>query len=216
MTAPAETLAQVHGVYLLTPDWLDTARLLAVTTQALDAGVGVLQYRQKQGGAALRREQAHALRALTRRFGALLIINDDPMLAAEVEADGLHIGRDDGDVAAVRARWHGLLGASCYADASRALHSRAALADYVAFGSVFASPTKPAAVRAPLSLLSQARAAGLHAVAIGGIDETNISEVAAHGAQAAALISAIYEAPDPAAATRRLIQRFEEGERRYG
>jgi thiamine-phosphate pyrophosphorylase len=210
--APDRALDRLRGLYLLTPDWSDTARLLAVTEAALAAGVRALQYRHKQADTALRRAQAAALRALTRRHGALLIVNDRVELAAEVDADGLHIGRDDGDVAALRTRWPRLLGVSCYAEPARARAAAAAGADYVAFGAVFASPTKPAAVRAPLPLLTDARRDGLYVVAIGGIDAGNIAQVAAAGAHAAALISAVYDAADPAAAVRLLAQRFKDGE----
>lgn len=207
-----------QGVYLLTPDWDDTARLLAVTEAALAAGVRALQYRHKQAPRTLALEQAAALRALTRAHGALLIVNDDARLARAVDADGVHIGRDDGAVEHARAHLvAGMsVGVSCYDRFDAAEVATAQGADYVAFGSVFASRTKPGAVRAPLSLLARAR--GLRrtdgrppgTVAIGGIDADNIGQVAAAGAQAAALIAAIYDAADPFAAARRLIERFNE------
>lgn len=201
-----------RGVYLLTPDWDDTERLLAVTRQALAAGVRTLQYRHKSATAPLRLAQARALRELTREYRAQLAINDDPDLAYRVDADFLHLGRDDPQLATARARAPGLgLGASCYADWDCALAAVRAGASYVAFGAVFASVTKPQAVRAPLSLLARARAAGLHGVAIGGIDAGNIGQVAAAGAAAAALIRAVYDAADPAAAAARLIEEFQRG-----
>lgn len=211
MNAPL--LTRLRGVYLLSPDWDDDARLLAATAAALAAGVPVLQYRHKTASTAVRQRQAAALRALTRGHGALLIVNDDARLAAAVGADGVHLGRDDGAVAAARALLPAgsLIGVSCYDDWARAERAAAEGADYVAFGSVFASRVKPAAVRAPLALFGRARAAGLHAVAIGGIDAGNIAQVAAAGAQAAALISAVYDAPDPGAAARRLSDEFQQG-----
>ncbi|GIL05590.1 MAG: thiamine-phosphate synthase [Betaproteobacteria bacterium] len=203
-----------RGVYLLTPDWTDTPRLLATTAAALAAGVRWLQYRNKSADAATRRAQALALRELTLAHGAKLVVNDDIGLAIEAHADGVHVGRDDPDPRPRLAR-EGVamvVGVSCYDDFARAQAAVAAGADYVAFGAVFASPTKPAAVRAPLALLSRARAAGMHAVAIGGIGADNIAQVAAAGAHAAALITAVYDAADPGAAARELISKFKAGE----
>jgi thiamine-phosphate pyrophosphorylase len=232
-TAADRGAERIRGVYLLTPDWDDTARLLEVTEAALGAGVAAVQYRHKRAAPPLRRTQAQALRALTARHGALLIVNDDPALAAQIGADGVHVGREDAAPAqAVRAappgragRW--LVGVSCYNDWARALEATAAAAGYVAFGAMFASATKPAAVSAPLSLLGRARRAGMHVVAIGGIDAGNIGAVAAAGAHAAALISAVYGAGGAgggqvpgaaraaAAAAARLLEEFERGRQRH-
>jgi thiamine-phosphate pyrophosphorylase len=216
---PVARAARVRGVYLLTPEWDDEQQLLDCTAGALAAGVGLLQMRRKSGSTPQRLALARRLRELTHRHDAVLIVNDDIELALAVGADGVHLGRDDGDPAAARRRLPAtaILGVSCYNDLERARAAIAAGADYVAFGSVFASATKPDAVRAPVSLLTRARAAGQHVVAIGGIDETNIAQVAAAGAHAAALISAVY-APDPVAdaapdragsAVRRLCEQFE-------
>jgi thiamine-phosphate pyrophosphorylase len=206
-----------RGVYLLTPDWDDTLRLREVTAAALGAGVRWVQYRNKRATAATRRAQALVLRELTRAHGARLVVNDDVDLALAAGADGVHVGRDDPDPRPrlKRAGAALLIGVSCYDDLARAQAACAARADYVAFGSVFASPTKPHAVRAPLALLAQARAAGLHVVAIGGIAAANIAQVAAAGAHAAALISAVFDAADPGAAARTLIANFETGQHQY-
>jgi thiamine-phosphate pyrophosphorylase len=209
--------ARPCGVYLLTPDLDDTARLLATTRAALAAGVRVVQYRHKDADAALRLAQARALRELTAVFGARLIVNDDLDLALAVRADGLHAGRDDGDPARLRALLPAplVLGISCYASFDAAQDAIGAGADYVAFGSVFASPTKPDAVRAPLALLTRARQAGWHVVAIGGIDATNIAQVAGAGGHAAALITAVFNAADPSHAARTLVDQFERGRNAY-
>ena len=203
-TAPA-------GVYALTPDWNDTARLLEVTAQALSGGVRWLQYRNKRADAALRRTQAQALRALTHTYGAALVVNDEVELALLAGADGVHVGREDPDPRARIGARKLLIGVSCYDQIDLARAAWRAGAHYVAFGAVFASPTKPAAVRAPLALLAQARAEGMQVTAIGGIDAGNIRAVAGHGAHAAALITAIYDAPDPEAAARELVEQFELG-----
>lgn len=223
MTTPERTDrapagARLSGLYLLTPDGFDDARLLAATERALAAGVDVLQFRNKSAGAVERRALAGALRRLCTRHGALFIVNDDLELALAVGADGVHLGRDDGDPAAARRRLPEsfVLGVSCYNDFERARAATAAGADYVAFGAVFASAVKPTAVHAPLALLARGREAGMRVVAIGGIDAGNIAHVAAAGAHAAALISAVYGAPAGIeAAVERLKSQFETGRKQY-
>jgi thiamine-phosphate pyrophosphorylase len=187
-----------------------------VTAAALAAGVGWLQYRHKAAAPEVRRAQAGQLRELTRRYGARLIVNDDPALAQAVQADGVHLGRDDAAALAVKLGWpRAIVGVSCYADLPRALAAHRDGADYVAFGSVFASRTKRDAVRAPLALLTRARTQGLRTVAIGGIDAGNIGTVAGAGAHAAAVISAVYDAALPDLAARELIEQWSRGREAY-
>jgi thiamine-phosphate pyrophosphorylase len=127
-----------------------------------------------------------------------LIVNDDVALALAVDAAGVHLGRDDGELAAARARLHGrLLGASGYDQPALARRAVAAGADDGAGGAVFDSPTKPAAVRAPLALF--ALDLGVPKVAIGGITLDNAPRVLAAGADALAVISDLFDAPDVAA-----------------
>jgi thiamine-phosphate pyrophosphorylase len=204
---------RLRGVYLLTPDAnAEAFDAIAHTCRAAVAtGVAAVQYRNKTATAPERRAQASALQAIVRPFGALLIVNDDLALALDIGADGVHLGRDDGDLARARkALPFGLLGASCYDDLDRAAAAVAHGADVLAFGSVFPSSTKPHAVRAPLALLGAARARfpAQRIVAIGGIDTAGIGAVAAAGAHAAAVISAVFEAAEPAAAARQLQLEF--------
>lgn len=190
----------MRGLYAITPDGADSARLLQLAARALEGGTRLLQYRNKTAGPAQRLDEARALVALCERHGARLIVNDDLALAQEVKAHGLHLGREDGELAAARAAFPGLLGASCYDSLDLAKRAAAARADYIAFGSVFPSPTKPGAVRAPLSLFAAARQLGLPMVAIGGITLDNAPQLVAAGADALAVISALFDAPDVAAA----------------
>lgn len=189
----------LSGLYAVTPDLADTTDLLRRVGQALQGGLRLLQYRNKPAAAALRREQAGALHALCRAQGVPLVINDDLQLALEIGADGAHLGREDGDLAAARAALGPgkLLGISCYDDIGRAREAKRVGADYVAFGSFFASPTKPAAVRAPLTLLGAAKAGlGLPVCAIGGITLQNAPQLIAAGADLLAVITDLFEAPD--------------------
>lgn len=193
---------KLKGLYAVTPDLADTDELLRRARQALEGGASLVQYRNKQAAAALRREQAAALLALCRRRGVPLVINDGLQLALDIGADGAHLGREDGDLAAARAALvpGKLLGVSCYDDMERAREAGRIGADYIAFGSFFASPTKPAAVRAPLTLLAEARnELGLPVCAIGGITLQNAPQLIAAGADLLAVITDLFEAPDIAA-----------------
>lgn len=200
------------GLYAITPDWQDTARLVAVTDAILRGGCRVLQYRNKTASPCHRDEQAAALRGLTRRHGALLIINDDVELGLACEADGVHLGGDDGDLATARQRLgpDRVLGASCYQDLDLARAAVQAGVDYVAFGSFYASPTKPLARRADPALVGAAkRQSGLPVCCIGGIDLGNAAPLIASGADLLAVISAVYNSPDPERASRAFCQLFE-------
>ena len=195
----------ITGLYAITPDIADTDTLLLRTRAALTGGARVLQYRNKTASAALRREQAKALQALCMEFAVPLIINDHLDLALDVDAAGLHLGGDDGDIAAARAQLGPakLLGASCYNRIELAQSAVAAGADHIAFGSFFASGIKPDAVRPPLDLISRAKQQfRLPVVAIGGITPHNAAQLIAAGVDAVAVISAVFTAHDVAAAAR--------------
>ena len=180
----------LRGLYAITPQAGDVERK---TRLALEGGIALLQYRQKKRDVAL----ARSIVRMAQEFRVPVIINDAVDLALEVGADGAHLGRDDGELAPARKRLHGkLLGASCYNDLALAQAAAKAGADYVAFGSVFPSPTKPGAVRAPLELFGQARALGVPLAAIGGITLQNAPQVIAAGADLLAVISDLFDAPD--------------------
>lgn len=201
----------IRGLYAITPDEADTQVLLAKVRQALAGGTRLLQYRNKLAGPSLKREQAAALATLCRAHGMVFIVNDDLALALEVGAQGVHMGSDDGDLAAAR-RVLGpdrLLGASCYNRLDLALAARTAGASYVAFGAAYASGTKPGAVHAPLELYRQAHAeVGLPIVAIGGISRHNAPELIGAGVAAVAVITAVFNAPDVEKAAREFAALF--------
>jgi thiamine-phosphate pyrophosphorylase len=193
-----------RGLYLITPDEADTDRLLARVRPALAAGPALLQYRNKGADASLRREQARELLAACRSAGLPLVINDDWRLAAELGADGAHLGSEDGSVAEARATLGpaALLGASCYDRLDLAERAAADGASYLAFGAFFPSATKPAANRAEPGLLKASAHLNLPRVAIGGITPDNAGIVIAAGADLVAVISGVFDSPDPAASVR--------------
>jgi len=204
---------RLRGLYAITPDDADSARLVARARAALEGSDGggwaALQYRNRLASPTLRPEEARSLAALARARGIPFIVNDDLELALEIGADGVHLGREDCNLAAARDRIPGkLLGASCYDSLPLARAAVQAGADYVAFGSVFPSSTKPGAVRAPLALFREARVLGVPLVAIGGITVENAAEALQAGANAVAVISGLFDATDIAERARAFARLF--------
>src|SRR6266513_3029685 len=184
---------KLRGLYAITPEAAESAALLAMLQDALEGGAALLQYRRRKPDVLEAKEVVH----LARRHGVPVIVNDDVELALEVSADGAHLGREDGDLRAARARLAGrILGASSYDRLQLARAAVASGADYVAFGSVFASPTKPGAVQAAHSLFTRARHLGVPLAAIGGITLENAPRLISAGADLLAVISDLFEAPD--------------------
>ena len=189
----------ISGLYAITPDEPDTALLAEKVRLALAGGARAIQYRNKTAATNLKRTQCRALLKLCRSAAVPFIVNDDLALALEIDADGVHLGAEDGDLAAARKLLGKgrMLGASCYDRIGLALAAAQAGVDYVAFGSVFGSVTKPGAVRAPQTIFSRARKeVGLPLVAIGGITLQNAADVYAAGADSLAVISALFDAAD--------------------
>jgi len=197
---------RLQGLYAITEDRALSAGEACVAVEAaLRGGASLVQYRDKSGDHRRRLAAATALRVLCTRYRVPLLINDDVELARAVGADGVHLGRDDLDVRQARARLpdHSLIGVSCYNRFELAQRAVDAGADYVAFGSFFASPTKPQAVAATPDLLRRARTElSVPTVAIGGISPENGAALVRAGADMLAVISAVFAAPDIAAAAR--------------
>ena len=189
---------RLRGLYAVTPDERDTARLAAMVGAAIDGGATAVQYRNKEATHAVRREQARALARLCRQRGALFIVNDDATLASEVDADGVHIGEDDAAMAQARlqVKEGRIVGVSCYDDLSRAHALAGEGADYIAFGSFFPSRVKPDARRADLSLVRAAKSLGVPVVGIGGITSENAPVLVDAGIDAVAVISDVFAHDD--------------------
>lgn len=191
---------ELRGLYAVTPDCAATDTLLTAVVAVLRGGCRWVQYRDKTAIDAERQIRAAALRRLTREYGAGLIINDDVVLVQTVRADGVHLGRDDGELAEARRRLgpEAIIGASCYADLKRARQAAAAGASYVAFGAVYPSATKPSAMAVPLDVFAAARAQlAVPVCAIGGLTLDNAPPVIAAGAQMLAVVNSLFAAPDP-------------------
>ena len=202
----------VSGLYAVTPELTDSKVLISKVDAVLRGGASVIQYRSKSIADLLRRSQAAEIANLCRRRNALFIVNDSVELAREVNADGVHLGRDDGGVLAARKMLGSgkLIGVSCYNEIARAREAVSQGADYVAFGSFFSSSTKPQALRAGAELLRVAASEiALPLVAIGGITEDNAGGLIAAGADAVAVVSALFDAVDVEAQARRFARLFQ-------
>jgi thiamine-phosphate pyrophosphorylase len=187
--------AAIRGVYAITPDEADTELLLAKVEAALRGGIHVLQYRNKAANHKLQTQQARLLLPLCRQYNVPLIINDSIKLCLTLDADGVHLGADDGNLAEARLRLgaNKILGASCYNRLDLALAAAEAGADYAAFGACFISGTKPNAPVAALSLFKEAkRSVNIPMVAIGGITTQNVALALNAGADTIAVVGALF------------------------
>ncbi len=202
----------IKGLYAVTPDEPNTDVLLAKVEAALQGGINILQYRNKQANHKLQTQQARAILSLCRQYNVPLIINDSVKLCLTLDADGVHIGADDGDLDEIRARLgpSKILGASCYNRLDLALNAQQAGVNYVAFGACFASSTKPNAPVASLDLFRLAQMQ-LHipTVAIGGITLANAPLTIDAGANAIAVINAIFNTSDVKLGTQQFAQLFD-------
>jgi thiamine-phosphate pyrophosphorylase len=192
--------SRLRGLYAITDEQLiPQSGFTATIEQALSGGAAIIQYRDKSTDAAKRLHQASVLRDLCDQHSATLIINDDIALAGAVAADGVHLGEDDVSIEEARSMLgkDSIIGVSCYNQLQRALTAQAAGADYVAFGAIFSSPTKPTARSASCELIVEAKSQlEIPVCAIGGIDKTNAVRAVDAGADMVALISGLFCADD--------------------
>lgn len=201
----------IRGLYAITLDSTDTANLLAMTELVLAGGATIVQYRNKIADAALRQEQAYLLAQLCRKYQAMFIINDHVDLAIAVDADGVHLGQDDGCISDVRKKLGAekIIGVSCYNQLNLAVDAAQQGADYIAFGAFFASLTKPDAVTASTDLLRKAKQKlNVPIVIIGGITLTNAAALIDLGGDAIAVSNALYGTQDIQSAAKAFSQLF--------
>ncbi len=209
MTERAER-QRIAGLYAITDSTLLQGRLLSAVEAALSGGVRMLQYRDKSGDSARRRSEAEALLALCRRHQVPLLINDDVELAQAVGADGVHLGQGDAALATARQQLgaQAIIGITCHDRLDLAAAASAGGADYLAFGAMYASTSKPGARPCPLAVLGAARRFHLPLVAIGGITPDNARDVIAAGADALAVIASLWQSPDIAGRAHQFSQEF--------
>ena len=192
-------ISNARGIYAITDcDKLADNELIEKTETLLSIGISLLQYRNKTNNQHEKKELAIALQALCHDYQTPFIVNDDLQLAQEINADGIHLGKDDIDIKTARqALGEKIIGISCYNDLDRAIAAEQNTADYIAFGSFFSSTTKPAAIRADIELLKQAKLQlTIPIVAIGGITPENGKQLVNAGADYLAVISGLYSTAD--------------------
>lgn len=202
-------MADIWGLYAITdPTLIPAERLLAACEAALRGGARLLQYRDKPASPSERWTRAVSLRDLCRDHGAALLINDDPQLAADIGADGVHIGQSDGGIQRARQLLgpDAIIGITCHGNPELAKDAAEAGANYAAFGRFFPSLTKPGAPQAELAILSTPLA--LPKVAIGGATPDNAPALIAAGADAVAVIHSLFSAADIEARARLFANLF--------
>jgi thiamine-phosphate pyrophosphorylase len=194
-------MAKLTGIYGILPADLETDDLLNRAEAALKGGVRILQFRDKKQGYKRALQRAQALRRLTLGYEATFIVNDSIQLALDSSADGVHLGRDDEALTAVKLREISgkmLIGITCRADASLAKSVLDNGVDYIAFGAIWKTDSKPEVPEIGLNRLAKARQMfpDANICAIGGISADNVAAVKAAGADCAALISGLFAAQD--------------------
>ncbi|MDR0933951.1 MAG: thiamine phosphate synthase [Burkholderiaceae bacterium] len=196
----------LRGLYIVTPNWDDTAKLLDVTEKALKGGATIVQYRHKTAGPEQRRKQATALQALCKRYDVPFIINDHVDLCLELDADGIHVGETDESVAAVRARIgpDKILGASCYGEMDLVQSAINNGATYIALGGFYPSVTKSYDLATPLDMIGKVKKKwpDMPSCAIGGITPENAIPMVEQGIDMISVISHVYLSNDPEKAAR--------------
>jgi thiamine-phosphate pyrophosphorylase len=203
---------RLNGLYAITDESLIAEEKFSEAIEAaLLGGASIIQYRDKSDNKAKRLQQAVMVRELCNRYDATCIINDDIELAKTVAADGVHLGRDDTALSSARQELGegAIIGISCYDDIGLAVAAEQNSADYVAFGTMFSSPTKPDAVCAGPDTITQARKQlNIPICAIGGINESNILQLVNHHTDMAAVISSLFATDDIQQRARSLSQYF--------
>ena len=212
MTVENTAKKQLKGLYAITDEYLiDEHDFTQSIEYALQGGSKIIQYRDKSNHPHKKLQQANALRSLCDQYHALLIINDDIALSRAVNADGVHLGKDDTTIATARQQLgdNAIIGISCYNDINMAIEAEKNHADYVAFGAMFSSPTKPEASNTSPEIISQARKViNIPICAIGGITRKNIVQVTQNGADMAAVISDLFSGDDIKNVAHKLSQYF--------
>lgn len=210
MTVAVKTRLR-RGLYAITDHELLGTGIVAAVADAIRGGASLIQYRDKSHDKERRDREAVALSSLCHQHDVPLIVNDDIDLAGRSGAHGVHLGKSDASVADARRQLgpDAIIGVSCYNDLDIALRAQQEGADYVAFGSFFASPTKPRAVRAEMSLLREAETRlDIPVVAIGGISADNGARLVEAGADLLAVISEVFGGEDIAASAARFARLF--------
>jgi len=188
---------------------------LTIVAAAFEGGASIVQFRDKgEYPHADKMEVGRGIRALCDRHEVLFLVNDDPEFARQIDADGVHVGRDDPSPRIARAVTgpRAIVGVTVYGKPGEEDAAAEAGADYVAVGPFFPSPTKPSEPVLRIRVLDAVvRRSRLPVFAIGGINAANAGLLARHGVAGVAVVSAIMDAADPRGATEAIRRSFEAG-----
>jgi thiamine-phosphate pyrophosphorylase len=194
---------QLRGLYVITDHEIpDFKTLYSITEEILRRGVFAIQYRDKSVNSDERYKHACELQKLCASYGTPFIINDDIDLAEQIGSDGVHLGKDDIDCKAARARLGKtpLIGVSCYNSLQRAAQAVEDGADYIAFGAMFPTQSKANTTQAAPGLITTTKQEyNIAVAAIGGITPENCRPLIEAGADILAVIGSVYRAQDPGA-----------------
>jgi len=188
---------KISGIYAITPNKsldLNTIEQAIVTHK-----INILQYRHKTTDVSIKLNEAKQLQQLCLRHNTLFIVNDDINLVQKIKADGVHLGKDDTSIEVARAKLgsDAIIGVSCYNDIKLAKIAQDKGVNYVAFGALFPSNTKPNAPHCPLDIIMQAKQAlAIPIVGIGGVDFDNQQQALDAGCDAVAMINALFQSTD--------------------
>src|SRR5574341_705719 len=204
----------LKGLYVITDKKLiPRDRFIETVEKAIRGGAKIIQLREKDTPEEEIIKLGKGLLEITRRYGIPLIINDSPKIAKKVGADGVHLGRGDPGIFEARKLLgsEAVIGVSCYGEIERGLRAEREGADYVAFGALFFTPTKPDRKPTPFEVLREAkrRIIKIPVFAIGGITKENAQLVLETGVDGLAVITAVFSSPDPEEAARSLAEFFE-------
>jgi thiamine-phosphate pyrophosphorylase len=190
---------KLHGLYVISDDTLTpNTTIIEQIEEALKGGAKIVQLRDKKNPYEQVKQKAIHIQNLCHKYGAIFILNDHTVMAIEMDADGLHIGKSDHDkFEYLRSHYKGIIGVSCYGDVNLAKEFEKKGANYVAFGSFYTSPTKPNSNIIPLDILKEAKQKlTIPVCAIGGIDTKNISTIMQYKPSMVSLISDIWNSDD--------------------
>ena len=188
---------KISGIYAITPNKI--LELDAIEKAMVMHKISILQYRHKITDASIKLNEAKQLQQLCLRHNTLFIINDDINLAQKIDADGVHLGANDASILTARQQLgdDAVIGVSCYNDIKLAETAQDKGANYVAFGALFLSQTKPDAPQCSLDVITQAKQVlTIPIVGIGGIDFSNQHQAFDSGCDAVAMISALFQPAD--------------------
>ncbi|MCS7244568.1 MAG: thiamine phosphate synthase [candidate division WOR-3 bacterium] len=185
------------GIYAITDEFLiKDSELEQKVERAIIGGASIIQLRDKYLDYSKKLERARRIRKITKKYGVLFIINDDPILAKEVRADGVHLGKDEEYYLKFAREMlrDKIIGVSCYGDIERALFFQKLGVNYVAFGSVFPTKTKDSETIKTIEIFRWARSLlNIPIIAIGGINKDNYKILVDMGVNIIAMVSAIFD-----------------------